>query len=213
MRIGTKMSCRSFKSRPKIPQGRHSIYLLRRPSPCSSNKSMCPRMPERRPPNVVGEVRAQAIPLTKSMHLRAATPFVKSPLHQVRACHIRPPCTATARVETIIPRRPKHRPLITLAPSRARLRQPLLRLRTVRRIKVLPPMASRRVPTTMALHLRPLPSLPLSPASCTRTLRRRARPTVVRRLKKSMPTQTQTAPTVGGTATRAHSRFPLVLVK
>lgn len=211
MRIVTRTNYRSYRLRPKTLQGRRSTLLHRRPSPYSSNKSMFPRMPERRLPNVVDEVRAQAILVTKSMHPRAATPFVKSPPRRARGCRVRPSYTANARIVTIILRRLKRHPLITLAPSRARLQQPLPRPLIVHRIKVPPRTASPRAPTTMALQPRPLPSPPPSPVSCTRTLHHRVRPTVVRRLKKNTPTRT--APTVGETATRAHSHFPPVLVR
>ena len=211
MWIVTRTNYRSYRSRPKTLQGRRSTLLHHRPSPYSFSKSTFPRMPGRRLPNVVDEVRAQATLVTKSMHPRAATPFVKSPPRRARGCRVRPSCTANARTATIIPRRLKRHPLIILAHSRARLQQPLPRPLIVHRIKVLPRTASPRAPTTMALQPRPLPSPLPSPASCTRTLHHRAHPTAVRRLKKNTPTRT--APTVGETATRAHSRFPPVPVR
>lgn len=204
-RTEVRTSCKSYRLRPRTLRERRSTSRRHRPSPYSSSKNMCPRMPGRPLPNVAGEARAQATPATKSTHLRVATVPVES-LRRALGCPTRLSFTANAMAVIVILRRLKHHhPLITRALSPARPRPPLPR-RPIARPTTLPPRtASQRAPTTTDLQPRPRPSPPPSPASCTRTLHHPARPTVARRPKKSTPTLT--APTVGETAMRAHSRF------
>lgn len=199
------MSCRSYRLRPRTLREHRSTSRHHRPSLYSFRKSMFPRMPGRPLLNVVGET-PRAIPATKSTCHRVAALLAESP-HRALGCPVRLSFTANETLVTVTPRRLKHpHPLITRAPSLARLRLPLPRPPIARPTKLPPRTATRRVPTIiMDLQPRPRPSPPLLPASCTRTLHHRARPTGVRRLKKNM--RTRTAPVVGETATPLHSRF------